>query len=119
VFVVGTNGTNFTNLYTFTADNTGQSDGGNSYGSLAISGDTLYGTASLGGTLGDGIVFALNLGLDIGFSGNKAVLSWLNPSLSLFSSTNVVGPYSPVSGAASPYTNAVAGSIKFFKVQPN
>jgi uncharacterized repeat protein (TIGR03803 family) len=119
VFAMGTNGSSFTNLYMFMADNTGQFDGGSPYGSLAISGSTLYGTASLGGTLGNGIVFALDLGLDIAFAANKAVLSWFSPSVSLYSSTNVLGPYSAVSGAKSPYTNAVTGSTRFFKLQAN
>jgi uncharacterized repeat protein (TIGR03803 family) len=118
VFAVGTNGSNFANFYTFPADDTGSLDGGSPYGGLALSGNMLYGTASLGGTLGDGIVFALDLSLNIGVSGSKVVLSWLDPTLALTSSTNVTGPYALVSGAASPYTNTITPSSKFFKLQP-
>jgi len=53
VFRVTTNGTGFTTLHTFT----GESDGGASYGSLALSGTTLYGTASIGGDANLGTVF--------------------------------------------------------------
>jgi uncharacterized repeat protein (TIGR03803 family) len=56
VFAVNTDGTGFTNLHTFT----GGSDGANPSASLVLSGNTLYGTAVLGGTNGSGTVFALN-----------------------------------------------------------
>jgi hypothetical protein len=118
VFAVGTNGSNFANLYTFPADDTLTLDGGSPYGGLALSGNVLYGTASLGGTLGDGIVFALDLSLSIGVSGSKTGLSWLDPTLALTSSTNVTGPYALVSKATSPYTNAITGSTMFYKLQP-
>ncbi len=46
----------FSVVHTFTAG----SDGSGPIGGLALSGDTLYGTASLGGTNGDGTVFSVN-----------------------------------------------------------
>ena len=46
MFAVNTNGTGFTNLHSFT----GGSDGANPYAGLILSGNTLYGTASNGGT---------------------------------------------------------------------
>ena len=55
VFAVSTGGTNFTVLHTFT----GGVDGANPYGNLILSANTLYGTASAGGTNGTGTVFAL------------------------------------------------------------
>ncbi len=56
VFAVHTDGTGFTNLYNF-----GESNGGAApYGRLLLSGDTLYGTASGGGSADNGTVFALN-----------------------------------------------------------
>lgn len=60
VFAINTNGTGFTNLYTFT----GGSDGGWPYnGPLILSGNNLYGTTmrggSGGGNAGNGTVFAL------------------------------------------------------------
>jgi len=62
VFAVNTNGTGFTTLHTFTAtsgSNSTNSDGANPYTGLILSGNTLYGTASGGGTNGNGTVFAV------------------------------------------------------------
>ena len=56
VFRVNTDGTGFTNLYSFT----GGSDGYEPVAGLILSGNTLYGTASGGGSSGNGTVFALN-----------------------------------------------------------
>jgi uncharacterized repeat protein (TIGR03803 family) len=63
VFAVNIDGTGFTNLYSFTAlnpDNGNNKDGANPGAGLVLSGNTLYGTASLGGSSGDGTVFAVN-----------------------------------------------------------
>ena len=70
VFAVKTNGTGFTTLYNFSAA-TGpdpgtysasgpNSDGAGPVASLILSGNTLYGTATAGGSSGDGTLFALN-----------------------------------------------------------
>src|SRR5258708_7257521 len=56
VFAVNTDGSGFTNLYGFT----GGSDGGAPYAGLILSSNTLYGTASGGGSSGNGTVFAVN-----------------------------------------------------------
>jgi uncharacterized repeat protein (TIGR03803 family) len=56
VFAVNTNGTGFTNLYSFT----GGSDGAYPDASVILSGNTLYGTARSGGSSGHGTVFAVN-----------------------------------------------------------
>ena len=45
---------------------------------------------------------------------NKLILSW--PVGKLLSSTNVTGPYTPVGGATSPYTNTAASRM-FYRVQ--
>jgi uncharacterized repeat protein (TIGR03803 family) len=66
VFAVNTDGTGFTNLYTFTANNgVGYTDYTNSDGAypqagLVLSGNRLYGTTRAGGTDKDGTVFAVN-----------------------------------------------------------
>ena len=62
VFAVNTNGTGFTNLHSFTAlASTTNSDGVGPYAGLILSGsNTLYGTASAGGSSGNGTVFAVN-----------------------------------------------------------
>ena len=64
VFALNTNKTGFTVLHNFTARNQSpytNSDGGNPHSALILSGNTLYGTTSDGGTGNAGTVFALNL----------------------------------------------------------
>ena len=58
VFRVGTSGSGFTTLYSFT----GGSDGASPAGSLTLSGNgtTLYGETSAGGTSGKGTIFSLS-----------------------------------------------------------
>jgi uncharacterized repeat protein (TIGR03803 family) len=56
IFAVNTDGTGYTNLYSFT----GGSDGSGPLAGLVLLGSTLYGTASGGGTSGSGTVFAIN-----------------------------------------------------------
>jgi uncharacterized repeat protein (TIGR03803 family) len=68
VFSINTDGTGFTNLHNFTATSGSSgvfrfgsnSDGATPVGGLILSGNTLYGTAGYGGTLGYGSVFAVN-----------------------------------------------------------
>ncbi len=64
VFAVNTDGTGFTNLHSFTAldaaTDTINSDGANPFAGLIVSGKTLYGTATFGGSSGNGTVFAVN-----------------------------------------------------------
>ena len=62
VFRVNTDGSNFTNLYSFTAvTNLTNGDGAYPAGGLVLSGDTLYGTAESGGSGGVGAVFSVNI----------------------------------------------------------
>lgn len=58
VFMVATNGNNFTRLYTFTNGNDGWLYGNSQPGSLISSGNMLYGIAN-GGTNGTGTIFAV------------------------------------------------------------
>ncbi|MGA2686009.1 MAG: choice-of-anchor tandem repeat GloVer-containing protein [Verrucomicrobiota bacterium] len=58
IFRVSTNGSNFTNFYSFTSN--GASDGANPTAPLILSGSTLYGTASAGGDDGIGTVFSVS-----------------------------------------------------------
>ena len=57
VFAVHTDGTGFTNLYSFT----GGGDGANPIPGLILSSNTLYGTTEEGGSSGNGTVFSLSL----------------------------------------------------------
>jgi len=63
VFLLSTNGSTFAVLHDFSAldSNTGtNTDGALPCGGLVLSGSTLYGTASVGGPGGAGVVFSLN-----------------------------------------------------------
>jgi uncharacterized repeat protein (TIGR03803 family) len=64
VFAVNTDGTGFTNLHSFTALDPvagTNSDGVSPWGGLTLSDNTLYGTASGGGSTGNGTVFSLDI----------------------------------------------------------
>ena len=56
VFAINTDGTGFTNLYSFS----GGYDGANPYAGVVLSGGSLYGVASGGGSTGNGCMFALS-----------------------------------------------------------
>jgi uncharacterized repeat protein (TIGR03803 family) len=130
VFAVNTNGTGFTTLYSFTNG----SDGGNPYAGLILSGNTLYGTASEGGSSGDGTVFSLSLGsasapqpqLTIIPSGTNVILTWPTNAtvFTLQSTTNLVSPvvWNTVSPAPvivngqNAVTNPISGSQKFYRL---
>ena len=56
LFSINTSGNGFTNFYSFT----GGADGASPTASLILSGSTLYGTASSGGSAGNGTVFSVN-----------------------------------------------------------
>jgi len=58
IFSIHTNGGHFTILHHF--GKTGTSDGQNPYGSLLLSGTTLYGTTNAGGSKGNGTVFQID-----------------------------------------------------------
>lgn len=64
VFALNTDGTGFKNLYSFSAASGPypgtNNDGASPDAGLVLSGNTLYGTAAIGGTSGNGTVFALN-----------------------------------------------------------
>ncbi|HEV2331269.1 MAG TPA: choice-of-anchor tandem repeat GloVer-containing protein [Verrucomicrobiae bacterium] len=116
VFSINTDGSDFTTLYNFS----GANDGADPYGGLLLSGNTLYGTTSCGGNSGSGTVFALSVGpipLNVTPDGSNAVLTWGNPAFSLQSAPAFNGPYTTISGAASPYTNTITGSEQFFRLQ--
>ena len=104
VFAINTNGTSFTNLHSFTATSGSlltNSDGATPVASLILSGNTLYGTASAGGTNGCGTVFAINTN-GTGFT-----------VLHTFAATTVPYPYTN-SGGANPHGGLLlAGSTLY------
>src|SRR6266403_3373 len=102
VFAVNTDGSGFANLHRFTGGN----DGGAPNAGLILSGNTLYGTAAGGGSLGNGTVFSqiltpptimtqpANLTVSAGTPATFSVLAGGTPPLSYqwnFNNTNIIG----------------------------
>jgi uncharacterized repeat protein (TIGR03803 family) len=131
VFAVHTNGTGFTNLHSFTAFVSGtNSDGGSPCAGLILSGNTLYGTATNGGSSGRGMVFSLSLPsppqLTIIRSGANVVLTWPTNAtgFTLQSTTNLVSPAVWITNSPAPVvvngqnavTNPVSGTKKFYRL---
>jgi uncharacterized repeat protein (TIGR03803 family) len=139
VFAVNTNGTGFTNMYSFTASSGSQllsytnCDGANPYGGLVLSGNILYGTAAYGGISGNGTVFSLSFPpqLTIIPSGPYVILTWPTnyagfdyTGFVLQSTTNLVSPVwatvSPgpvVIGSENIVINTVTGTGQFYRLR--
>ncbi len=96
VFAIHTDGSGFTNVYSFTNG----IDGAYPAAALWLSGNTLYGTANGGGTNGDGTIFSLTLPvassppvLSVHFSGNNLVVTWPgNASGYILETATALGP---------------------------
>jgi uncharacterized repeat protein (TIGR03803 family) len=89
VFSLQTNGAGFAVLHTFSArgayPNTTNSDGAEPWGGLVLSGRTLYGATSMGGTSDSGAVFAVTTdgaGFENLYSLSNAAMPWATLSLS-------------------------------------
>jgi uncharacterized repeat protein (TIGR03803 family) len=114
IFSISTNGADFANLYSFF----GGAEGSDPEANLTLAGNTLYSD--------DGSVFALNLNgssivpiaLNIQFAGDTVILNWNDPAgaFSLQASDTVVGGFTNVAGATSPFTNVITGSAQFFRL---
>lgn len=118
VFQVNTDGSDFTTLLNLDANTVGAEP----FAGLLLSGNYLYGTTTIGGSSVGGTVFAVNLrdvpvNLLIQQSSPGVVLSWSDPFFTLQGATNVTGPYTNIVGAVSPYTNNIAGTQQFFRLQ--
>jgi uncharacterized repeat protein (TIGR03803 family) len=131
VFAVSTDGSGFTNLYTFTTIVTFVPTFMNIGGSapeagVVIANGALYGTTALGG-FASGNVYGLILSssgslpvpipLSAQLSGGSLVLSWNGADFSLYSTASLDAPFTPVAGATSPYTIAATNSHQFFRLQ--
>jgi uncharacterized repeat protein (TIGR03803 family) len=129
VFALNTDGTGFTSLYSFTTlNNSTNSDGANPYGGLILSGNTLYGTASVGGSSGQGTVFSLFIPpqLTIIPSGANVILTWPTnvAGFTLQSTTNLVSPAVWITNSPAPVvvngqyavTNSTSGTKKFYRL---
>jgi uncharacterized repeat protein (TIGR03803 family) len=80
VFRVSTDGSSYTNFHSFAG---GAGDGATPYGSLMLSGSTIYGMTYYGGTNNEGVVFTLSnlppappTSLTIIYTNNQAIVSW-------------------------------------------
>jgi uncharacterized repeat protein (TIGR03803 family) len=129
IFGVNTNGTSFNTLYSFN----GGGDGSLPYAGLVLLNDTLYGTATGGGSSGLGTVFSLSPGgtvnrptLTIIPAETNVVLLWPTNAAGfiLQSTTNLVSPaiWTPVLGVPgvvngqNALTNPVSGAHQFFRL---
>ena len=113
----------FTNLHSFN-----YSDGVRPTAGLILSGNTLYGTAIVGGSSGQGTVFSLFIPpqLTIIRSGANVVVSW--PAnvvgFTLQSTTNLVSPAVWITNSPAPVvvngqyavTNSTSGTQKFYRL---
>jgi uncharacterized repeat protein (TIGR03803 family) len=121
---VGTGGTGFTVLHTFSAlSNSTNLDGSHSYSDLVLASNTLYGTTSYGGTNNSGVVFSLTLPgvpqLTITRTGTNVIVAWHTnfTGYTLQSNTNLAssGSWTNLSGQFS-VTNPVSGPQKYFRL---
>ena len=136
VFALNTDGTGFTNLHNFSTisgPNGTNNDGANPYGPLILSGNTLYGTASQGGSSAHGTVFSISFRpqLTILPSGTNLILTWPTnfagfnyTGYTLQSTTNLVSPVwttnSPapvVVNGQNTMTNPISGNQQFFRLR--
>ncbi|HAO77976.1 MAG TPA: hypothetical protein DCQ92_03170 [Verrucomicrobia subdivision 3 bacterium] len=121
VFAINPDGTSFTTLHSFT----GGSDGYRMGAGLILSGNTLYGTASGGGSSGQGTVFSLSLpppSLHIALTGNQSVLFWSASATNyiLQSTTNLASPNWVTASDAVPviaFTVTNTSPARFFRLQ--
>ena len=135
VFAINTDGTGFATLYSFTAqdiDSSDNSDGARPTTRLILSGNTLYGTASQGGSANEGTLFSLSLPavsapqLTITPSGANMILAWpaTATGFTLQSTTNLGSlafwttnsPAPVVVNGQNVVTNPIAGALQFYRL---
>jgi hypothetical protein len=142
VFTVNTNGTGFKSLYAFKAAILSyvsilgpiytNSDGANPQVGLILSGDNLYGTTTIGGSLGTGTAFSLSLRsnsppqLTLIPSGANTILTWPTDAtgFTLQSTTNLGSSAVWTTNAPAPVvvngqntvTNPISGTQQFFRL---
>lgn len=89
------------------------------WSAIAVSADGLRGVA----VMGSGGIYVLQSPsapvLSIAPSSGAVVLSWNAPAFSLQSATHLTDTFSNVSGATSPYTNAITSPQKYFRLKGN
>ncbi len=135
IFTINTDGTGFNSFYNFPTTGNSfpytNSDGAVPDASLILSGNTLYGTASTGGSAGEGTVFSISLPINapqltIMPSITNVVLSWPTNAtdFTLQFTTNLVPPAVWSTNSPSPVvvngqntvTNPISGTQKFYRL---
>ena len=133
VFAVNIDGTGIIDLHTFNyiapGNNHINNDGFNPNAGLILSGNTLYGTATVGGSSGKGTLFSLTLPLTqltLISSVSNVVLTWLAypPGVTLQSTTNLGSAAVWSTNSLAPtlvngqntVTNSISGIQKFFRL---
>ncbi|HRI15524.1 MAG TPA: hypothetical protein PLX89_21205 [Verrucomicrobiota bacterium] len=95
----------------------------NPVGGVVIEGGRLYGAAYKGGEADLGVVYTMSLpersGLAIRGIDEAVVVTWTDSTSILQEARQVTGDYTTITGAISPYTNAVSHEAKFFRLQSN
>jgi len=127
LFAINTDGSNFKSLYSFTGGN----DGGDPAADMILAGSTLFGTATKGGSTGNGTLFSFALAgplLAIAHSGTNVVLTWSTAysSYTLQSTTQLVAgaswsavsPLPVVLNNLNTVTNPASASTKFYRLSP-
>jgi uncharacterized repeat protein (TIGR03803 family) len=124
VFRLNTDGSGFTTLYNFSATNNVAGtnlDGAHPVGGLLLSGNSLYGTASEGGTAGYGTLFSILFPppLFITRSGTNVILNWPTnfAGFNLQFATNLSSPVWIGAGGQNPVTNPIVGSQKYYRLK--
>ncbi|HWC61371.1 MAG TPA: hypothetical protein VHC44_16885, partial [Verrucomicrobiae bacterium] len=118
VWQLNTDGSGFKVLHSFA-----YTDGGNPE-NLVLTGGTLYGVTYQGihgVSVGVGGVFGITLQPTLNIAGltNRAVLTWNDPTFSLYTATNTFGTFTNIPSAHSPYTNTFSGPQRYFRLQSN
>ena len=133
VFAVNTDGTGFTNLHSFSTVTSGtNSDGRYLRAGLVLKGNTLYGTASVGGSAGNGTIYSLSFApqLTIVSSGANVILTWptnvagfsyagytLQCATTLVSTNwTTISPPPVVVNGQNTVTNAISGTQMFYRL---
>jgi uncharacterized repeat protein (TIGR03803 family) len=137
VFKVNTDGTSFTNLYSFSATSSSapftNGDGTFPQAGLVLSGNTLYGTAELGGRGGSGTVFSISFPPQLAIIASRSIVALRWPTnnggfsytgYTLQSTTNLdspavwtnVAPSSVVVSGQNTVTNPISGAKRFFRL---
>jgi uncharacterized repeat protein (TIGR03803 family) len=139
VFGINTDGTGFTNLYSFTSGNYNSSgiitnsDGALPSAGLILLGNTLYGTADGGGISGYGTVFSLFFPPQLTIIQNRTnvIVTWPNnvagfnySGFTMQSTTNLVSPVVWTTNFPAPVvingqntvTNPISGTQQFFRL---